>query len=239
MLELDSLSKEFGGLLAVSRVRLTLNKGEIFSLIGPNGAGKTTLFNMIAGVFPPDSGKILFNGRRIDALKPNQVCKLGIARTFQIVRPFAEATVLENVMVGAFLRTSSVNEARRLSRETIDFLGLGSKMHEHAHGLPIGDRKRLEVARGLATKPELLLLDEPMGGLTPTEREELIDIIRKINEQGVTIFLIEHVMEAVMKLSKKVAVLNYGRLIFDGTPDEAVKDQDVIAAYLGEEYSVA
>lgn len=236
MLDIESITKHFGGLVAVSKVSMTINRGEIFSLIGPNGAGKTTLFNMIAGVSRPDSGKIQFKEQLINGLKPYQVCSLGVARTFQVVKPFTEATVLENVMVGAFNKTISVTDAVRLSKEILKSLGLESKIFEHAHELSIGDRKRLEVARALATKPQLLLLDEPMGGLTAGEREVLIDAIKAANRNGVTVFLIEHVMDAVMKLSEKVGVLNYGKLIFTGLPKDAVNNKEVIAAYLGEDY---
>lgn len=239
MLQLERIRKVFGGLKAVSNVSLNLEEGEILSLIGPNGAGKTTIFNMIAGVFPPDSGEIKFKGRRIDRLKPFQICRLGIGRTFQIVKPFGEATVLDNVMVGAFRTVSGVSEARHIAMEWLEFLGLSSKIHEVSHSLPIGDRKRLEVARALATQPEVLLLDEPMGGLNPIETEKFIDIVRTIRAHGKTIFLIEHVMPAVMKLSERIIVLNNGEIICEGNPAEISSDKDVIAAYLGEEYSIA
>ena len=239
MLQLERITKAFGGVKAISSVSLNLEEGEILSLIGPNGAGKTTLFNMIAGVFPPDSGEIKFKGRRIDRLKPFQICHLGIGRTFQIVKPFGEATVLDNVMVGAFRTVSSVSEARHIAMEWLEFLGLSSKIHEVCHSLSIGDRKRLEVARALATQPEVLLLDEPMGGLNPSEAEEFIDIVRTICAQRKTIFLIEHVMAAVMKLSERIIVLTNGKIICEGNAAEVSSDKNVIAAYLGEDYSIA
>jgi len=236
IIETHHLQRNFKKVCAVDALDLSIQPGELFGLVGPDGAGKTTLFNMIAGVSRPDSGKIQFKEQLINGLKPYQVCSLGVARTFQVVKPFTEATVLENVMVGAFNKTISVTDAVRLSKEILKSLGLESKIFEHAHELSIGDRKRLEVARALATKPQLLLLDEPMGGLTAGEREVLIDAIKAANRNGVTVFLIEHVMDAVMKLSEKVGVLNYGKLIFTGLPKDAVNNKEVIAAYLGEDY---
>jgi branched-chain amino acid transport system ATP-binding protein len=239
MLELKEIRKRFGGLHVIDGVSLRLNEGEILSLIGPNGAGKTTLFNMIAGFFRPDGGEIRFKGKRIDHLRPFQVCRSGIGRTFQLVKPFGEATVLDNVMVGAFSRFSSVARAKQQAEEELEFVGLTSRKDELAHGLPIGDRKKLEIARTMATEPGLLLLDEPMGGLNPTEAEVLMEIIRAIRKKGKTIFLIEHVMSAVMKLSERIVVLNNGQIISEGPPLEVSKDKNVIAAYLGEEYSLA
>jgi len=237
MLHLNHVSKTFGGVRAVHDVSLSMRQGEILSLIGPNGAGKTTLFNMIAGYFNPDSGgQIIFNKERTDKLKPYEMCNLGISRTFQVVKPFGHLTVLENVIIGALNRTISIPEATQNAQEIIESLGLDAKQQLLAHTLSIGDRKRLEIARALATKPNLLLLDEPMGGLNPHETEDLINIVHAIHAQGITIFLIEHVMVAVMKLSKRVIVLNDGEIICEGSPEEVAKNRDVIVAYFGEEY---
>jgi branched-chain amino acid transport system ATP-binding protein len=239
LLELKEVNKSFGGLKAVSEVSFQLNGGEILGIIGPNGAGKTTLFNVITGFLKPDSGEVWFNGEKIVGLKPHQICQKGMVRTFQLVKPFVELTVLENVVVAALNRAKTIKEAREKALRTIDLVGLKEKTNTLSSGLTLGHRKRLELARTLATEPKLLLLDEVMAGLTPTEVDELIRLLREVNHRGVTILLIEHVMRGLMALSKRVVVLNYGQKIAEGVPGEIVKDRQVIEAYLGEEFAGA
>ncbi len=239
LLELKGVSKSFGGLKAVSQVSFDLNGGEILGIIGPNGAGKTTLFNMITGFLKMDSGEIWFNGEKIMSLRPHQICQKGMVRTFQLVKPFLEMTVLENVMVAALNRAKTIKEAREKASRTIELVGLKEKKDTLAAGLTLGHRKRLELARTLATEPKLLLLDEVMAGLTPTEVDSLIRLLQEVNHRGITILLIEHVMRGLMALSKRVVVLNYGQKIAEGVPQEVVKDRQVIEAYLGEEFASA
>lgn len=237
LLQTKKVSKLFGGLAAVKDVDLEVKRGEIFGLIGPNGAGKTTLFNLISGVYRPSGGTIEFNGRDYaDIWRAHQVCQMGIARTFQIVKPFGSLTALENVMIGAFFRTADLERARKEAAETLEGMGLGEKKHMPANSLTLPDRKRLEFARALATRPQLLLLDEVMAGLTPHEVDETLLLIRKIREEGVTLFVVEHVMQAIMALSDRIAILHHGEKIMEGTPQEVAKDERVIKAYLGEEY---
>jgi branched-chain amino acid transport system ATP-binding protein len=239
LLELRGVSKAFRGLRAVRDASLSVPQGEIVGLIGPNGAGKTTLFNVVAGVYQPDAGEILFDGRPIHGLRPDEICSAGIGRTFQIVKPFAGLSVIENVIVGALLRERSVSEARNRSRTILDRLGLGAKRDALASSLTLPDRKRLEVARALATRPRLLLLDEVMAGLRPTECDEMVQVFRDLNRTyGTTILLIEHVMRAVMALARNIVVLHHGEVIARGTPDEIVKDPAVLECYLGEEAAV-
>ena len=234
MLEVNKICKNFAGLKAVNDVSFTIEKGEIMGLIGPNGAGKTTIFNMIDATYPLTSGEIHFNGRLISRLsKPSAVCKVGIGRTFQVVRPFGGMTVLENVMVGAFNVTNSVGHAREKAQIALEQVGLLHREGTLANSLTVSDRKRLEVARALATEPQLLLLDEVMAGLNPTEVEEIIPLIRKIREQGITIFMIEHIMASMMKLSDRILVLHHGEKLAEGTPAEVTSNEKVIAAYLG------
>jgi len=231
-----SVSKSFRGLRAVSNVSFEVQAGHIAALIGPNGAGKTTCFNVIAGAFAPDSGEIWFEGRRIDGMRPDQICLAGIGRTFQLVKPFAGLSVLDNVIVGALRHNKSVGDARRKALTVLERLGLEEKSHQPAAALTLPDRKRLEVARALATEPRLLLLDEVMAGLRPTETDQMVAVFRRlIEEHGITIVLIEHVMRAVMALSDEIHVLHHGELIASGSPDEVVRNPAVLDCYLGEE----
>ena len=235
MLTVNGISKSFRGLKAVSNASFEIPEGSINALIGPNGAGKTTIFNMVAGVFPPDSGSIVFLGKPIHGLRPDQVCAAGIGRTFQIVKPFAGLTVLENVMVGAFLREGSEAGARRAALAILERLQLDAKRDLPASSLTLPDRKRLEVARALATRPKLLLLDEVMAGLRPTECDLMVEVFRGLNREGLTILLIEHVMRAVMALAQHIGVLHHGEVIARGAPQEIVRNPRVLESYLGEE----
>jgi branched-chain amino acid transport system ATP-binding protein len=238
MLSVNGISKSFRGLKAVSNASFEISEGSINALIGPNGAGKTTIFNMVAGVFPPDSGSILFQGKPIQGLRPDQVCTAGIGRTFQIVKPFAGLSVLENVMVGAFLRERGEPAARRAATTILERLQLGPKRDLPASALTLPDRKRLEVARALATRPKLLLLDEVMAGLRPTECDLMVEVFRGLNREGLTILLIEHVMRAVMALAQHIGVLHHGEVIARGAPQEIVRNPAVLESYLGEEAEV-
>ena len=234
LLEISGLTKRFGGLLAVSQFDLAVDAGEIVGLIGPNGAGKTTVFHLIAGFHAPTSGEIRFKGASLVGDKPHAICRRGLTRTFQIVQPFAGLSVIENVMVGAFNRESDAGAARRSAQEIVDFVGLGPRRDDLASSLTLSDRKRLEIARGLATRPELLLLDEAMSGLNPTEIEAIIGLIRSIHARGVSLLIIEHVMQAIMALSHRLVVLHHGEKLAEGSPAAVASDQRVIEAYLGE-----
>jgi branched-chain amino acid transport system ATP-binding protein len=239
MLEVRHVSKSFRGLRAVHDASFQVPEGSINGLIGPNGAGKTTIFNVIAGVYAPDAGEILFEKKRIDGLRPDQVCAAGIGRTFQLVKPFAGLTVLDNVMVGAFLRERTAASARVLSNSILKKLNLDAKAALPASSLTLPDRKRLEVARALATRPRLLLLDEVMAGLRPTECDQMVEVFRDLNRrEGLTILLIEHVMRAVMALARHIGVLHHGEVIARGTPEQVVRDPAVLECYLGEETQV-
>ncbi|HEY5900464.1 MAG TPA: ABC transporter ATP-binding protein [Burkholderiales bacterium] len=239
LLEVRKLSKYFRGLRAVHEASFELAEGSINGLIGPNGAGKTTIFNMIAGVYPPTAGEILFAGSPIHGLRPDQVCAAGIGRTFQIVKPFAGLSVLDNVMVGAFLHERRAAGARAAALRILERLSLDGKRDAAAASLTLPDRKRLEVARALATRPRLLLLDEVMAGLRPTECDQIVEIFRELNRtDGTTILLIEHVMRAVMALAKHIGVLHHGEVIARGTPEEVVRNAAVLESYLGEETEV-
>jgi branched-chain amino acid transport system ATP-binding protein len=238
-LEVTGISKSFRGLRAVQNADFEVSAGGIVGLIGPNGAGKTTCFNMIAGVFPPDAGEVHLDGRRIDGWRPDQVCAAGIGRTFQIVKPFAGLSVLDNVIVGALQRERKVSAARGLAFSILGKLNLESKSASQASTLTLPDRKRLEVARALATRPRLLLLDEVMAGLRPTECDAMVEVFRELNRSdGLTIVLIEHVMRAVMALAGQIVVLHHGEVIARGAPAEVVRDPAVLECYLGEETEV-
>ena len=236
MLDVEDLSKSFRGLRAVQNASFAVPEGAIVGLIGPNGAGKTTCFNMIAGVFRPDAGEVRFTGQDIGGWRPDQVCAAGIGRTFQIVKPFAGLSVLDNVVVGALLRDKNVSAAKKRASEIIEELGLGAKRDLPASSLTLPDRKRLEVARSLATRPKLLLLDEVMAGLRPTECDQMVEVFRALNRaEGLTILLIEHVMRAVMALAQRIVVLHHGEVIARGAPQDVVRDPGVLECYLGEE----
>ncbi len=239
LLQVQGVTKSFRGLKAVADATFEVPRGSIVALIGPNGAGKTTCFNMVAGVFPPDCGEIIFDDKKIHGLRPDQVCAAGIGRTFQIVKPFAGLSVLDNVMVGSFLKEKSAPGARKVALKILQKLNLDAKKDLPASSLTLPDRKRLEVARALATRPKLLLLDEAMAGLRPTECDLLVEVFREINRsEGLTILLIEHVMRAVMALAQKVVVLHHGEIIAGGAPADVVRDQAVLDCYLGEETEV-
>jgi branched-chain amino acid transport system ATP-binding protein len=236
LLSVQGVTKRFRGLVAVDNVTFDVPQGEIYAVIGPNGAGKTTLFNVIAGEFAPNTGAISFNGSRIDGLTPDSVCRNGIGRTYQLVRPFPALTVEENVTVGALLHRQDVESARTRAHEVLRRLDLYDKREQPASALTLPDRKRLEVARALATDPKLLLLDEVMAGLRPTETDRIVAVLRDLNkETGLTILLIEHVMRAVMALASHILVLHHGAAIAEGEPAKVVRDRAVIESYLGAE----
>jgi branched-chain amino acid transport system ATP-binding protein len=238
LLEVKDITMQFGGLAAVADVSFVLNKGEILGLIGPNGAGKTTLFNVINGFYHPTKGDVYLKGKRVTNLRPHVLCKLGVARTFQVVKPLQRMTTLDNVIASAFIRTKSKKEAQELSLEVLKFTDLYDDMNVLSKGLPLGKRKRLEIARALATQPEIILLDEAFAGLNPTEINEQIEIVRKIRtERGITILIIEHHMRVIMAISDRIVVLNYGQKIAEGTPSEIGHNPAVIEAYLGEEHN--
>lgn len=239
LLEVKQLVMDFGGLRAVDHLDLSLREGQILGLIGPNGAGKSTVFNCVAGVFPPTEGEILFRGRKVNGVKPWNLCKDGLARTFQIVKPFASKSVLYNVMVGSFATTEMKSVAEKKALDVLEVFNLADKKDMKAGNLTIADRKRLEIARALATEPKLLLLDEVMAGLRPKEVDQMVEIIRKLRDSGITIFVIEHIMRAIMALSDWIVVIHFGRKIAEGTPREVASDERVIKAYLGDEYVVA
>lgn len=236
LLEVENLSKRFGGLQAVNGLVFGAEEREILGMIGPNGAGKTTVFNLITGVYAPDSGVIRFQGKNIAGLKPYQICIKGICRTFQIAQPFREMTALKNVMTGAFSRTADVEEAKRKAEEVLDFVGLGGKKDILAKELTAIDQRRLEVARALATDPRLLLLDETMAGLNSKECDEAVSLINKIRDKGITLIMVEHVVRVIMSLSKRIIVLDYGTKIAEGKAEDIRSNENVIKAYLGEEY---
>jgi branched-chain amino acid transport system ATP-binding protein/branched-chain amino acid transport system permease protein len=240
LIEAKNISKRFGGLLAISGLSFSVNKGEIFGIIGPNGAGKSTLFNVLSGVYRQDAGTVKFKGKDLAGIhKSHLVCRLGIGRTFQLVKPFENITVLENVMVGAFNQQPKSSQASRLALEVLDFVGMLDKKDALGHTLTLGDKKRLELARALATGPEVLLLDEVMAGLTSYEIGEAVELIKKIRDQGLTVLVVEHVMQAIMSLSDRLMVLAETKKIMEGSPSEVIHDQRVIKAYLGDGYESA
>lgn len=239
ILQVEKMSKEFGGLRAIDNLSLTIEKGQILGLIGPNGAGKSTAFNCIAGAFAPTAGEITFDGKRITGEKPWNLCKMGLARTFQIVKPFASKSVLYNVTVASFATTTSRKIAEEKAVAVLESLNFGGKKDTLSGNLTIADRKRLEIAKALATEPKLLLLDEVMAGLRPNEVDEMVDILKALRDRGITIFVIEHIMRAIMALSDRIVVIQFGKKIAEGVPSEIANNEKVIKAYLGEDYVVA
>ena len=239
LLEIKDLTKNFGGLRALDGLSFQLEKGEILGIIGPNGAGKTTLFNVVTGFYRPEEGAVFFKGEEITGLKPHQIAKRGLARTFQITQPFPNLTVLENVKIGAYSRFRSSREATKEALRVLETVGLHEQRDELAAVLPIGHRKSLELAKALATNPELILLDEVIAGLNTKESNNMIATIRNLQQNGMSILLIEHVMKAIMSLSDRIVVIHYGEKISEGMPQEISKDHKVIEAYLGEEYVFA
>lgn len=234
MLEAKNISMFFGGLAAISDVSFEVKKGDILGLIGPNGAGKTTMFDVVNGFYNPTKGEVFFKDKKISGLKPHQICKMGIARTFQVVKPLQRMSVLDNVITSAFLRVKSRSQAEEVALETIEFTGLLEDKDVISKGLPLGKRKKLEIARALATRPEMLLLDESFAGLNPAELDESIGIIRKIKERGLTIMIIEHHMKVIMAISDRIVVLSHGQKLAEGTPNEIGNNSLVVDAYLGE-----
>lgn len=238
ILRIEHLSKHFGGLKAVNDFSMTVEKGEIHALIGPNGAGKTTLFNLISGFLTPSEGKIIFDGKNITNDKPYHLCSKGLVRTYQIVQPFRGMTTLDNVMVGGFTHTNHVSVAREKAMRALQIVKLDQKADVQARNLNLCEQKRLEVARALATEPKLIMLDEVMAGLNPTEVAEVMDIVLEIRNLGITIVIIEHIMQAVMSISDNITVLSFGQKIAEGVPSEIATNPEVISVYLGSDYAL-
>jgi branched-chain amino acid transport system ATP-binding protein len=239
LLALEGVSKRFGGLTAVSDVSFTVATGDLLGIIGPNGAGKTTLFNVISGYYRADSGRVIFAGQDVVGQPPHVICRLGLTRTFQLVKPFGNLSVVDNIMIGALTRLPTLRAARAEAERVIDTCGLRSHASARARTLPIGLRKRLEVARALATRPRLLLLDEVMAGLNPTELGAMIELIQRLHADGLTVIVIEHIMAAMMRLARRIVVLHHGERIAEGTPVAITQDRRVVDAYLGEEFVLA
>jgi len=237
ILQSHDLVKSFGGVTAINHLSLEVEKGTVFGIIGPNGSGKTTFFNLVTGMYPVTSGKVTFNNRVITGLRPHQIAELGIGRTFQIPAPFTKMTVLENVMVSTFIRTSSLKESRKMAWEILERVRLDDKGNTLVANVTLEDRKRLELARSLGTQPSLLLLDEVMAGLTPSEVKGAIELIRSLRTGELTIIVVEHIMDVILSLCDRIAVLDYGEKIAEDVPDKVVNNPDVIKAYLGERYS--
>jgi branched-chain amino acid transport system ATP-binding protein len=239
MLEVHDVSKWFGGNAVLNHVGLSIQPGDVVGLIGPNGAGKTTLFNIISGFYRTKTGYVRFNDADITRLKPEEICSMGLCRTFQVTKPFSNITVTKNVMIGALNREKSVKKAERRALEVLEFVGLYDRRDLLGRNLTIADRKRLEIARGLATSPKLFLLDEVMAGLNPTELQGMLALLRQLTESGIALLIIEHIMGVIMRLSHRVIVLNHGEKIAEGEPAQIASDKEVIKAYLGEEYLIA
>ena len=239
ILEIKNLSKTFGGLRAVKNLNFCVNGREILGIIGPNGSGKTTIFNLILGYHIPDTGSVMFNDTELVRLKPHEICNMGLSRTFQLTKPFLNISVFDNVMVGAYNRTRDSRTAVTIATEMLEFVGLTRLKDQIAKNLTIPERKDLEIGRALATKPEILFLDEPVAGLNEAETAKMQESIKQINKMGITIVVIEHVMKAIMSLSNRIVVLNHGEKIAEGTPFEVAKNEKVISSYLGEEYKFA
>ncbi len=235
MLRVDGVSKHFAGLQAVKEVNFEIQEGEVVGLIGPNGAGKTTLFNLISGFIRPDQGSIFFKEKDLRSRNPHEICRLGLTRTFQIVQPFKNLTLFENILIGALNRLNSFTKAVSVTHEIIDLVGLARAQKRYGLDLNIVESKKLEIAKALSTGPSLLLLDEIMAGLNPTEVQQVVDLLMKLNRNGITLLVIEHNMRAIMSISHRLIVLNYGVKIYEGSPEKALKDSAVIDAYLGEE----
>ncbi len=241
ILEAKNVTKRFGGLVAVNDVSFGVKENEIFGIIGPNGAGKTTLFNVITGFYEPDNGKVFFMGKDITGHKPHKLAKYGLTRTWQIVKPFLGMKVIDNILVPIYATKGIVTglderDALEKAEEILDFVGLLHRRDTLAETLPHGERKRLEIARALATEPKMLMLDEPAGGLTPKEMDEVMEVVRKVRDSGVTITIIEHNMRVIMNICERIMVLNFGRKIAEGTPEEISRNEEVIKAYLGERF---
>ena len=238
ILQIEHLSKHFGGLKAVNDFSMTVEKGEIHALIGPNGAGKTTLFNLVSGFLTPSAGTIIFDGKNVTNDKPYHLCSKGLVRTYQIVQPFRGMTTLDNVMVGGFTHTDRVSLAREKAMRALQIVKLDQKAAVQARNLNLCEQKRLEVARALATEPKLIMLDEVMAGLNPTEVAEVMDIVLEIRELGITVVIIEHIMQAVMSISDNITVLSFGQKIAEGVPSEIATNPEVISVYLGSDYAI-